>query len=64
MTISNTDIENAGKAPKKVVTEEGSVEEKSVDELIKADQYANSKQVGDNPLHGLRISRCKPGGAV
>lgn len=64
MTISSDDIENAGKDPKKVVTDEGSVEEKHVDQLIKADQYANAKSVGSSPLHGLRVSRFKPGGPV
>ena len=64
MTISSSDIEEAGKAPKKVVTDEGSVEEKSVDELIKADRYNSASTIGDAPLHGLRVSRFKPGGAV
>jgi hypothetical protein len=64
MTISQSDIEDAGKAPKRVTTDEGTVEERSVSELIKADQYAKANQAGDNPLHGLRVSRFKPGGAV
>ena len=64
MTISQNDIEDLGKSPRKVTTDEGTVTERSVDELIKADQYGSVKQVGDNPLHGLRISRCKPGGPV
>lgn len=64
MTISSSDIEDAGKAPERVTTDEGTVEEKPIDELIKADQYSNSKSVGDSPLHGLRVSRFKPRGAV
>ena len=64
MSISKSDVEDKGKSPRKVSTDEGTVTERSVDDLIKADQYANSKDVGDNPLHGLRISRCKPAGPV
>jgi len=64
MTIDETTIEDAAKAPLKVSTDEGTVVEKPIDELIKADQYSRAKQVSDNPLHGLRITRCKPGGPV
>lgn len=64
MTISQQDIEDLGKSPQKVSTDEGTVEERPIDELIKADQYASAKQVGDVPLHGLRISRFKPAGPV
>lgn len=64
MAITDSDIEAAGKGPKRVTTDEGTVEERSIDELIKADQYASTKSVGDEPLHGLRISRFKPRGAV
>ena len=64
MTISSSDIEDLGKSPKKTVTDEGSVEERPIDELIKADQYNKANTIGDDPLHGLRISRFKPGGPV
>jgi len=49
--------------PRRMTTEEGTVVERSMDEIIKADQYDKANQVGDDPLHGLRISRCKPAGA-
>lgn len=64
MTISQQDIEDLGKAPQRVTTDEGTVEERPVNELIKADQYAAAKQVGDEPLHGLRISQFRPAGPV
>ena len=64
MTISEDDIQNAAKAPRKVVTDEGSVEEKNVNELIAADKYTKANSIGSSPLHGLRISRFKPGGPV
>jgi len=47
--------------PRSMTTDEGKVVERSIDEIIKADQYSEAKQIGDNPLHGLRVSRCKPG---
>lgn len=64
MAISSDDIEDAGKAPQRVTTDEGTVEEKSVDQLIKADKYSKASQIPDNPLHGMRVSRCKPAGPV
>ena len=64
MTISDDNIEELAKAPKKTVTDEGSVEERSIDELIKADKYNKANSIGDDPLHGLRISRFKPAGPV
>lgn len=64
MTINDSDFEDKADSPKKVQTDEGMVEERSVDELIKADQYTKARQAGDGPLHGLRISRFKPGGAA
>lgn len=64
MTISSDDIEEAAQAPKKASTDEGMVEEKSVQELIEADKYNKANQSPSGPLHGLRVSRFKPGGAV
>lgn len=64
MTISDDNIEELAKAPKKTVTDEGSVEERSINELIEADKYNKANAIGDSPLHGLRVSRCKPGGPV
>lgn len=64
MTISQTDIEDAGKDPKRVRTEEGTVEERSVQELIDADRYGQTKAAADAVPWGLRIARVKPGGTV
>lgn len=47
--------------PKRVRTEEGSVQERSVDELIKADRYDNAKKASSVPW-GMRIARTQPGG--
>jgi hypothetical protein len=59
-----SDIESLALSPRKIVTDEGSVEERSAQELIKADQHTTAQEIGDYPLHGLRISKFKPGGAV
>ena len=64
MTISQTDVEDAGKGPKRVRTDEGYVEERPVDELIKADQYAATKAAQGAVPWGLRIARTKPPGTV
>jgi len=64
MTINKADIEEKSKGPARVTTDEGSVRERTIDELIKADKYNKAQEIGDAPLHGLRISRCKPGGPV
>jgi len=63
-SISSNDLLELAKAPKKTVTDEGSVEERPIDELIKADKYNKANTIGDSPLHGLRISLFKPGGPV
>jgi len=64
MTIDDADFEEKADSPKRVTTDEGTVEERSIDELIKADKYTNARSVGNGPLHGIRVSRCKPGGAA
>jgi len=64
MSIDETDIEELAKAPRKVETEEGTVVERGIKEVIEADRYLKAKSLEDKPLHGLRVSRCKPGGPV
>jgi hypothetical protein len=63
MTISSDDIETHANAPKRVRTEEGTVEERSVDELIKADRYAREGTANTVP-YGIRVARVRPGGAA
>lgn len=62
--VTDADIASLALSPKKIVTDEGSVEERSVGELIKADQHVAAQAIGDLPLHGLRMSKFKPAGAV
>ena len=59
MTISESDLENKAKEPKKVRTDEGFIEERSVDELIKADRYKAAQGVLRVPF-GMTIARTKP----
>jgi hypothetical protein len=56
------DIVALAAAPIRTRTVEGTVEERSVDELIKADQYTTGKTNGDAVPWGLRFARTKPGG--
>lgn len=51
-------------APRKTVTDEGSVEERDLREIIAYEQYNGAQEAPETPLHGLRISRCKPAGPV
>jgi len=59
MPLNADTIAELATAPKRTKTAEGMVEERSIDELIKADQYTNS-----NPNAvpwGMRIARVRPG---
>lgn len=57
--IATTDLVDLMKAPARTRTVEGTVEERSVNELIKADTYLRGKQV-DGPPFGIRIAKTKP----
>jgi len=57
--ISRTDVINTAKGPKKIIGDEGSVEEREIDDLIKADQYQQRKQVTGPPF-GMKIARALP----
>jgi hypothetical protein len=58
------DVEELAKSPRRVTTDEGTVVERSVKEAIEAEAHVAAAEVGSDPLHGLRISRCKPAGPV
>lgn len=58
------DHEDTAATPKRVTTDEGTVEERPVSEAIEAEQYEASKSAPTTPLFGLRMARFKPGGAV
>lgn len=61
MTI---DVDALANAPKRTTTDEGTVEERSVDELVKADQYNQTATAAASVPWGIRIARTRPGGTV
>ena len=63
MTIESSDIEDNAKGPSRMTTEEGSVQEKSVDELIKADNHTKAAAATAVP-YGLRLARIKFPGTI
>ena len=64
MGLDRTQIEELGTAPKRTTTEEGTIEERDVKDIVMADQYANQKQAADSVPFGIRVARIKPGGTV
>lgn len=56
------DVISAANGPKSMRTAEGSVEERSIDELIAADRYAAAKAAADRVPWGIRIARTQPAG--
>lgn len=65
MAISDSDVETLAKRAKSVMTiDEGQIVERSVDELIQAEEHVATKTTIENPAHGMIISRIKPGGTL
>jgi len=63
MAITQADIDALALSPKRARTDEGSVEERSVDDLIKA-QQASASAVPEYVPWGIRIARHRSGGTV
>lgn len=61
---SEIDITNLANSPKRTRTEEGTVEERSIDELIKADQYIKGNAAATTVPWGIRMARVKPGSSI
>lgn len=51
-------------APKRVKGDAGEVEQHSISDMIKADQYLAAKCAAKSPRRGLRFTRMIPPGAV
>lgn len=60
-SITPTNILELAKAPRRTRTVEGTVEERSVRELILADQYIAGKAAPEVPPWGLRVAKTMPG---
>lgn len=58
--ITLIDIATLAKAPRRTRTVEGTVEERSVSDLIKADQYIASQTAVNAVPWGMRIAKTKP----
>ena len=56
-------IDKAARSPKRVQVGNQSVEQQSVDEQIKADQYLAAKQAATKKSMGLRFAKILPPGA-
>lgn len=57
-------IEDAAKSPKRAQDDAGSVEARSIDELIKAEEHLSGKDAASKKHRGLRITLMTPPGAV
>jgi hypothetical protein len=64
MALTDSDFEERAEAPRKVTTVEGTVTERPISDMIKADQHIAARNTPDTPLHGLRVTRFKPSGAA
>lgn len=62
--LTNEEIIRAARRPLKMAGDEGSIQERSIDDLIKAETYVQSQDTINTPPHGMVISRLKPGGTV
>tara|TARA_R110000803_G_scaffold3285_6_gene11214 strand:- start:13986 stop:14186 length:201 start_codon:yes stop_codon:yes gene_type:complete len=58
------DITTAAARAQKIRTEEGTIEEKPVGEIIDADRYVASKSASGAVPWGLRFAISKPGGTI
>lgn len=56
-------IEQNAKGPKRVQVANQSVEQQSIDDLIKADEYLAAKQAAAKPHFGVRFAKIIPPGA-
>ena len=63
--MTGEDLAALAATPKKVVGDEGSIEERSISELIKLNNYRHSASCGaSKPPFGMRIGVVHPRGTV
>jgi hypothetical protein len=53
------DLIALAKGPKRVTGDEGTVEERSIKELIEADRYSQAKEAAGLPPYGMRIAKMR-----
>lgn len=59
-TLTAEEIANLARAPRRTRTAEGTVEERSIADLIRADQHLAAKEAADAVPWGMRIAKTKP----
>jgi hypothetical protein len=65
MALEDSDFEDKANSPRKVTTDEGTVEERTVEELIKAERHTANRSSSQQVVpFGMSIARTKPGGTV
>lgn len=63
-SFATTDIQNAALQPKSAEADGVKMEARSIDEMIKADEYARKTEAAKRPLGGIRITRTQSGGST
>lgn len=61
---TSDEINERADAPLRTRTDEGYIEERSINEMIDADRYTSQKAVSEKAPWGMSVARVKPGGTV
>lgn len=64
MPLTNEEILELARAPKRTTTDEGTVEERDMKDILAANDAVARAAAPDVPLWGLRIARTQPRGTV
>lgn len=64
MALDKETIEELAAAPERTNTDEGTVKERSANDIIKLDNHATAKDTGMKVPWGMKVARIRPGGAV
>lgn len=59
MALSDEELDELAKAPLRTRTDEGSVQERSVDELLKLKNYQEAAAAQAGPPYGMKIAKLK-----
>lgn len=59
-----TTLESLATSPRRVRTDEGTIEERPAEDLIKLDVYNAQKDQAGTPLFGIAVGKAIPGSSV
>lgn len=59
MAVDEDTIEDLVTSPERVTTDEGTVKERPIGDVIKGEVYVNQKAVSGKPPHGLFLSKIR-----